>query len=342
MQRSVSLVIPPLSGGGIAVGWRCTSRCRHCLYGCGPHRRDGLIREGRSLDGLLDTLAHRTPHAALHVGGGEPFHDLPLLVEVVSGVVERGLRLEYVETNAAWVRGRDHASRTLEMLAEHGLRSLLVSASLFHAEFVPPGRTLALVEAASRVMDAVIVWLPEQLTEISTLPRSERFDLERTILERGQPWLASVAADYGVIAGGRGGRLYASAGACHDWTAIPSSPTCAERLASTSHFHVDLSGCYVPGLCAGIVLPLECVPGEIDLEGRVVLGRLLEGGVRELAEWAVRDEGFVPDPGGYSGPCDLCTHVRTHLARSGDYPELGPAGFYDVRSVPGFAGGSFG
>ena len=43
-------------------------------------------------------------------------------------------------------------------------------------------------------------------------------------------------------------------------------------------------------------------------------------------------EGFEP-LATYSGPCDLCTHARTHLARHGRLAELGPAGFYDPRSV---------
>jgi hypothetical protein len=43
-------------------------------------------------------------------------------------------------------------------------------------------------------------------------------------------------------------------------------------------------------------------------------------------------DGFVPLPT-YAGACDLCTHVRLHLHRTGRYAELGPDGFYDERSI---------
>ena len=75
---SVSLDIGTLHGGGIVLGYRCPSRCRHCLYDSGPHRDDGKP-SAAELDRLLDLLAERGPRARYHVGGGEPMLDRGLL-----------------------------------------------------------------------------------------------------------------------------------------------------------------------------------------------------------------------------------------------------------------------
>jgi hypothetical protein len=37
---------------------------------------------------------------------------------------------------------------------------------------------------------------------------------------------------------------------------------------------------------------------------------------------------FLPRSDGYVSQCDLCLDVRTHLWRTGLFPELQPASFY--------------
>ena len=93
---------------------------------------------------------------------------------------------------------------------------------------------------------------------------------------------------------------------------------------------MDGQGRYVPGLCAGLVLPLEQVPGEIRLERYPLLEALVQGGPAELVALATEEVGFEPDGEGYSSGCDLCTHVRgfLHQEHPGKYDELGPEGFY--------------
>ena len=136
-----TLNIGRLLGGGIVLGYACSCRCRHCLYNAGPRRRDGKPSP-EALSKLLDTLTERAKGARFHIGGGEPFLDLPLLKLAINGMAERGLALDYVETNAMWLTDRDKGVAVLSELASLGLRSLLVSVSPFHAEFVPPRKTL--------------------------------------------------------------------------------------------------------------------------------------------------------------------------------------------------------
>lgn len=325
---SATLTIGPLRGGGLVLGYRCPSRCRHCLYACGPHRRDG---EG-DLDAVLDELAVRGPRAAYHIGGGEPFLDVDRLERAVRGLLQRGLVLEYVETNAAWVRDVSQARETLARLAGAGLRCVLVSLSPFHAEHVPLARTLALIEAAERTLaSGAFVWVPGFLDDLRDHPQHRRLDLDAHLAARGEAYARELAGRYGLVAAGRAGRYLYEHGQRRPWREVARAAPCRHRLQDTTHFHVDLGGGYVPGLCAGILLPLDELPGTVELGRRPLLAALVEGGPAELVALASRD-GFQPQDS-YSSACDLCTHARCFLAAQREYPELGPAGFYDPRSV---------
>jgi hypothetical protein len=323
-----ALAIGALQGGGLVLGYRCPSHCRHCLYGCGPHRRDG---EG-DLEAVLDLLAARAPGARYHVGGGEPFLDLERLERAIAGLAGRGLALDYVETNAAWVRDADHAAATLERLARAGLDCVLVSLSPFHAEFVPLARTLALVAAAEAVLPGgAFVWIPELRHDLAGQAPGQRLDLDAFLAARGDDYARRLAARYGLVPAGRAGRFLHDHGVRRPWREVAGAAECRARLRDTTHFHVDLAGQYVPGLCAGLVLPLAEVPGEIDLARYPILAALVRGGPAALVELAL-PQGFTPEET-YASACDLCTHARFFLHGRGDFAELGPPGFYDPRSV---------
>ena len=324
--------IGELYGGGLVLGYSCSSRCRHCLYGCGPHRRDGGAPD--RLDAILDQLAEVAPHARYHIGGGEPFLNLTLVEHAVRGLGERGLHLEYIETNASWVRSRKHAEETLAGLAAAGLRCVLVSVSPFHAEFVPYARTRDLIAAARDVLPGgAFVWIPDFIPDLERGNVERTFDLEGLLAERGDRFALGLADRYGLVLGGRAGRYAATHGQARPWRQFSNETTCRSRLSDTGHFHVDLDGLYVPGLCAGIALPLDEVPGELDLTRYPALAALVSGGPAALVEVA-SELGFEP-LATYSAPCDLCTHVRGFLHRAG-FAGLGPAAYYDPRSVGGF------
>jgi len=327
-----TLTIPPLLGGGLVLGYRCPSRCRHCLYDAGPERRDGLPESPEALEALLDLLAERGPNARYHIGGGEPFLDLELLTRAVVAMSRRGLALDYVETNAAWVKDGDHAAGVLTELRHHGLRCVLVSLSPFHAEFIPLDRTLALIEAAEGSLPGgAFVWIPGLLDDVRAAPagRGGRIDLEALLARRGDGYARQLAARYSVVPAGRAGRYLHEHGQRIPWSEAAAGQRCAARLQDTTHFHVDGQARYVPGLCAGIVLPLSEVPGEVELSRYPALCALVTGGPESLVELCRSEAGFEPNET-YSGACDLCTDVRRrlHAHDAAAYPELGPPGFY--------------
>jgi hypothetical protein len=216
-----------------------------------------------------------------------------------------------------------------------GLSCVLVSLSPFHAEFVPLERTLTLIAAARQVLPGgAFVWIPEFLDDMRHDPAT-RLDLESLLASRGDAWAVSLAARYGLVPAGRAGRYLARHGRLTPWARLLKRAPCHTRLTSTSHFHVDGQCRYVPGLCAGLVLPLESVPGPVDEQRFPVIAALLRGGLAQLLELA-QQSGFEPLEA-YSAPCDLCTHVRQHLFVSRPSEDLGPPGFYEPRSVPGYS-----
>ncbi len=329
------LIIGELFGGGLVLGYGCPSRCRHCLYGCGPHRSDGEPDDALALENLLDLVAERAPEACFHIGGGEPFLDVDRLSIAVEGLVKRGIALDYVETNAAWVKDQDQAEHILEKLARRGLEQVLISVSPFHAEFIPVAKVRILRAAADRVLaNGACLWLPELLRDLGESSGDDRLEMDAFLASHGNRYARSLGDRYNLVPAGRAGRFLAQHGVHTPWKKLVIDPPCPSRLPDTTHFHVDGQGNYVPGLCAGIVLPMMAVPGEIDLSRYPVLRTLVQDGLAGLVDLASK-EGFVPEHS-YSSPCDLCTHARLYLYPKG-YDELGPAGYYDVRSVSGYA-----
>jgi len=331
------LNIGPLAGGGLVLSWRCSSRCRHCLYGSGPWRTDGRPASDADLDRLLDDLHARAPHAAWHIGGGEPFLDPDLLEKTIDGMVRRGMFLQYVETNASWVTDPGQTEALLRRLAGVGLRCLLISVSPFHAEFVPLARTRLLIQAARRFLPhAPLVWIPDFLTDLEGIDADHPLPFDTFLAGHGRDYGVGLTERYGLVAAGRTGRFLAAQGATFPTDELLRQAPCRRRLADTSHFHVDAEGNYVPGLCAGLRWPWSSLPGPIDLAGFPLLQHLADGDLAGLWKKAVL-AGFEGLPA-YASPCDLCTHVRQFFyARDpAACPELGPAGFYDPRSLPAY------
>jgi hypothetical protein len=236
--------------------------------------------------------------------------------------------LDYVETNAAWVKGRDETAETLAGLAACGLSAVLVSVSPFHAEFVPPKKTLLLIELAEEILaGGPFVWLPNFLPDIYAYPRDERLNLSALIAQRGNAFALELASRYGLIPGGRAAFYLARHGVAVPWRDLLGEAPCRIRLSDTDHFHVDGQGLYLPGFCGGLSLPLKALPGVVSLSEYPVISTLLDpDGLGRLIERA-KSLGYSPNAT-YSSPCHLCADVRSFLFEVAPSPDLAPAGYY--------------
>jgi pyruvate-formate lyase-activating enzyme len=310
------------------LGYQCTNRCRHCLYRCSPAATDWM--DPATLDRTLDALA-REPHLdGIHLAGGEAVLNLPLLLEAVREARKRNIRLDYLETNAAWVKRESVALERFEALRDAGLDAVLISATPFHNEHIPLERTALAIRAARKVFPAgVIVWTPQLYQAMSAL------DPART--HRIQEFLKTCGLEEeperlrGLFPLTPAGRVAEELRFCYKPREARSfeGDNCLRELQGVSHFHVDPQGHLFTGLCPGIAVgDSECFHPEITQEAYPIFTALSLAGPWGLAQTLGREHGFAPRRSGYISKCDLCMHVRMVLRRGGDFRELRSDGFY--------------
>jgi hypothetical protein len=329
-----SLSIPPLISGGVMLSYRCTNRCRHCLYRCSPDQPDEWLSPEQA-EQIFAALAAEPRLSGIHLAGGEATLRFDLLEQVIGIAVAAGVAIDYLETNAWWARDRDQTRQRLERLRDAGLPALLVSVSLFHHEFVPFRSTRNCIEVAREVLGpgGVLVYMPHIYQLLGQLPE-QLSDRQPHAIEEVCELLGlapddpRIASSYGVIPGGRACSALRTCFRAHPAEAFRGQ-ICRGDLMSTSHFHIDPYGHLFTGLCAGLVAAtVDDLHPQITPDRHPVMATLCHHGPHALMERAMQDHGFIPRAGGYISKCDLCLDVRTSLHRSGDYPELQPDSFY--------------
>lgn len=319
---------------GIILSYRCHSSCKHCLYNCGPKwEKEPMSPE--TLRAALEavTVWPRTPQ--VHLTGGEPFLCFDLLLEGTRIATELGITC-YVETSAGWCVDETEAVERFRALREAGSRAMLISCSPFHAERIPPIRTMRAIRAAFEVFgpSRTIVYLPDFIEIV------QRFDVKRpTPLSRYEDEFGSEKAGqilwggYGIISGGRAGY--------HLGHLVPRYPAetfakanCARDILYAHHSHFDLYGNFISGFCGGLTVgDWHDLPQLLaDFQARQyppLIEALIARGPYGLYEFARERYRYEAMPDGYTGKCHLCVDVRRHLMDTGEFAELRPGGFYE-------------
>ncbi|WP_457573569.1 radical SAM protein [Desulfolithobacter sp.] len=329
MGREKCYTIRCLVSGGLITNYDCSSRCGHCLYRCSPFRSREYISDDRASAAFA--LARSLGCRSMHIGGGEPLLRPGRLEKILKLAAREGVGIDYVETNSSWFRDLEQACGLLERLKEAGLRTLLVSISPFHNEYIPLARTRGVLEACRRTGIAVFPWQEQFLSELG------RFDTKTTVklvsLEEhfGPGYVAGLVERYGIRAGGRALETFRSHRPLLPLEDIlrQSDSGCRE-LGDTTHFHLDLQGNYIPGLCSGLVLDWSDLGQPVDLEKYPVLTKLALEGVASLYRWARDVYGFSPVHTSYWSRCELCAEIRQYLVYGNPerFAELQPREFY--------------
>ncbi|MCE5325738.1 MAG: radical SAM protein [Planctomycetaceae bacterium] len=331
MEHATALSIPPLISGGVMLSYRCTNTCRHCLYRCSPQSPDEWMTMETART-IFSALQREQRLHSVHLAGGEATLRMDLLVDVVALASETGIPLAYLETNAIWCVDEGKTRTVMRRLADAGLPAVLVSASMYHNEFVPFARTKMCVEIAHEVFGrgGVIVWVQHVYDALEAIGQHDRthtleeFCALTGLADRPQ----ALPGLYGLTVGGR---VCSALRDCFVPQAGESyrNCTCRRELTSTSHFHIDPGGRLFTGTCAGIVpATSEDFHPAISAASHPVFTTLCGGGPWALAELAARQCAFKPREQGYVSKCDLCLDARGSLERLGTYSELAPAGFY--------------
>jgi MoaA/NifB/PqqE/SkfB family radical SAM enzyme len=317
---------------GLMITYWCNAKCAFCYVYSAPDRGGEMqvadaVQMWRGLDRLA---ASAGKSMRIHLAGGEPFGDWVQLASIVRAARDAGLtRLEKIETNAFWAVGDGLTRARLELLDALGMDMLVISADVYHQEFVPIERVQRCVEIARDVLGAGRVrvrWWDfyNQPVELRRRDDSEKRSAFAAALERHKDRLTGRAADR--LAGFF--ERHAPEHFRHE--------NCVRELLHSKHVHIDPYGNVFPGVCSGIILGNANKTSIPDLwqdlavawREHAVVGPVVEGGSFRLYERA-RELGYSPLPDGYAGKCHLCQHVRQYLLERGGWEQwVGPPEVY--------------
>lgn len=324
------LKIERLASGGLITNYFCTSACRHCLYNCSPRWEKNYISVEAAEENFRAVKSLGC--SALHIGGGEPLLRPEELGSVLDAARRAKVSIDYVETNSAWFKDAQSAEALLAQLRLKGLHTLLVSISPFHNEHIPFSRTLGVMDAAAKSGVRIFPWVAEFIPDLGGLDRSQPHALSEFEQRYGKDYLRGILGRYWIHLGGRALDTFRPVLPTKTLEHVlrESPPHCARELTDTSHFHLDLFGNYVPGLCAGLAIRRRDLGKPLSERNYPLLNILNAKGMRGFLDFAAREYGFEPRPAGWVNKCDLCAEIRVFLVLNGysRSQELAPAEFY--------------
>ncbi len=329
------LYVPEPFSGGILLSYKCTSRCKHCLYACSPKWKGDWLPEEDAEEILTQLSAklggkYRYPgrigvNQGIHFSGGEPFLNFDLLLKVTEIAHRLGIPSTFVETNCFWCRDDETSREKLRQLKKAGLDGILISANPFVVEQVPFERIKRAARISTEVFhENAIVYQMFFYEQFSSLGLEGTLPFEQYMQQAG----------YGLrhaelLPGGRVpyklGHLFKQYPAKHFF-----AQSCRQELIRDWHIHVDNYCNFVPGYCAGISLgdarDLDAICQGIDLDALPVLEALLTS-MEKL--YILGEEFGYQEQEGYVSKCHLCLDIRRHLVKLGRFKELRPEEFYE-------------
>jgi hypothetical protein len=345
-DEEVRVRIPAPMSGGLILSYRCSARCRHCMYACSPEwPADWMSQE--DLAATLQSLAGRIQPApggehtmslnhGLHFTGGEPFLNFELLCRAVRMARDLGIPSLFVETNCYWARTDRDTREKLENLKECGLVGIMISINPFYLEYVPFRRSERAIRIAREVFGQnVMVYQLEYLRLFEQLGSGDRLSIAEFLqLEEGR----NFALRTEFFLNGR------APYAIEEFDLFPKfhaarffSVPCTPAFLRSWHNHFDNYGNFIPGYCGGLTLGdsrnLEALLAEgIDMDAHPVLSYIIADNFEGLLGFA-GELGYRERHSGYLSKCHLCADIRKFLIRVDDYAELQPREFYDQLEV---------
>lgn len=320
--------ISHLISGGLITNYTCSSRCCHCLYACSPTWEKNYISRATTEQNLkkIKELGCRS----IHIGGGEPFLNQENLKGVLELCKEAGMHVDYIETNSSWYHDPDSADALLKDLAKLGVSTLLVSISPMHNEHIPFWKVQGVIASCQRCHVQVFPWVWDFYHDIASFDPQVPHALEEYKSKFGVDYLQDVLARYWIHWGGRAVYTFAKILPLTPWQKlVDSQPGGCQELTNTSHFHFDLYGNYIPGLCAGFAIAGRDLGKPMHAEQYPWLTTLFTQGIQGFLHLVREKYGFTPQPA-YLNICHLCLEIRQYLVLQCKLisPELSPVSYY--------------
>jgi hypothetical protein len=280
------------------------------------------------IDRTMSALSKERSLDGIHFGGGECSLFFDRLLYAVRSAVKHGVRIDYLETNGGWCVNDKTAIDGFKRLRDAGLPGVLISASLFHLEFIPLNVTKTAIRAAHKIFGGAFIWTSEVLRLMERLPdHSRKYPLQESCRLLGiNPTGSTLWQIHSYLNPcGRAARRLSDGLQRHSVDRF-SGDVCGQAFHSTSHFHIDLHGNLFTR-CPGIsVANVENLHPKVDDITAPFFVALYEGGPVEA--WKQYAPKFKPDVAGYIGKCHFCLELRSHLFEQNKFNELRPAEMY--------------
>jgi organic radical activating enzyme len=319
--------ITHLFSGGIITNYYCTSQCGHCLYGCSPKWEKKYLEQ--ALASKIFTKIKQLGCSSIHVGGGEPFLNIPDLKSVLSKAKQLNVKIEYIETNSSWFIDQKNAREILSSLKKLGTSTLLISMSPFHNEYIPFKKVKNVIRACQAEGISIIPWIEDFYAEINSFDDNQIHGIEAYQKKFGKNYLSHIPSRYWIHFGGRALETFRTVFPPKALKEILQEGKGCRELIDTTHFHIDLFGNYIPGLCTGLAIQYQDLVKPLDLDKYFFLNILFHKGILGLHNYARDEHGFIPRQD-YLSKCDLCLDIRIFLVRQRKLKsvELQPLEFY--------------
>ncbi|MBT3374078.1 MAG: radical SAM protein [Lentisphaerae bacterium] len=316
---------------GVLFTYRCSIRCRHCLFGCREDLPD-TVMASRQLADVLEML-HETGRV-VHVAGGEAMVYWETLAEGIRLAAAEGNAPHFIETNCSFATDDRVVERRLAFLQEHGVRGVLASADPYHQEWVPPERFLRVRDWTRRIFgednfygngaDAADIEALTMVTQAEGRLRAHVGTHPPVMVGTSRRELSQYLDDFAPddpdlpMAG---------------WRRTLDLPACLEQFRADAiwEIHVDPYG-NVQTNCGIILGKTDTIrPAAVLAAGPEHANRFVEclcaAGPLGLAKLA-RDEYGFEFPEFVTQGCELCFLARRHLRKT--HPDIfGPAEVYE-------------
>jgi hypothetical protein len=188
------------------------------------------------------------------------------------------------------------------------------------------------MQAAARAGVRVFPWVAEFAPDLSAFEDTRPHALSEYEARYGKDYLRGVLGRYWIHLGGRALETFRPLLPTKTLKHVvrEAEADCARELTDTSHFHIDLFGNFIPGLCAGLAIACADLDKPLSAEKYPILTVLNEEGIRGFLDFAKREYNFASRQHGYINKCDLCTEIRSFLVQKGydRSQELAPSRFY--------------
>ncbi|MCM8807336.1 MAG: radical SAM protein [Candidatus Omnitrophica bacterium] len=316
--------ISPYSGG-LIISYQCNLACIHCLYNCRPSWKGWAKIE--DIDKILSRLCKIKNFNSLHLTGGEPFMNLPLLIESIKLCKRYNLSF-FVETNCYWAKNEEYAEKILRKLKEVGLNSILLSYSIFYADKIPIENFEIAMEMSFKILgrENVSFYTLSGYQLLKNLNFKGKINFEDCLKLLGYEKFVKFLQNYIVP---KGKCLYTLENFFYKFPPEKfKGANCIFEFLNPYHIHIDLYENYIPSFCAGITLGnFEKVLNEGINRNEKILNFLMTD-IYSFLIWAENEYGYKRKEG-YINKCHLCLDIRKYLIDNGFYfDSLKPIEFY--------------